>query len=56
MRVWGTLCHWGKQTACSKVVSPLSEVKYNKYTPEERAKNGTENLPAKAARHFSQLS
>jgi len=34
----------------------FKQVKYSKYTPEERAKNGTENLLAKAARHFSQLS
>jgi len=33
-------------------------VKYNEYTPEERVKMGrygTENGPAKVARHFSQL-
>jgi len=42
------------------LVSPQRQAKYNKYTLEERVKvkvggYGTENGPAKVARHFCQL-
>jgi len=39
----------------SKAVSPRSQVKYIEYIPEDWKVYGTENSPAKAARHFSQL-
>ena len=44
--------------ACSKVVSPQNQVKYNEYTPEEGAKMGrysTENGSSKVAKQFSLL-
>ena len=64
----GNSCHWQKYEQCSggskqwlyMLVSPQRQAKYNKYTLEERVKvkvggYGTENGPAKVARHFCQL-